>query len=314
MYKYVIKRILMMIPVMLGISFVVFSILEFTPGDPATLILGADADPAAIAELNQELGLDRPFLIRYADYIVSALHGDFGKSYTTRLPVFDEIMQRFPTTLIIALGATVLKVLIGVPLGVMSAVKQYTFIDYASSVFALVFTAMPSFWLGLMLMLVFSVWLGWIPPIGAEGLVNYIMPCFALALGSAATLVRMTRSTMLEVIRQDYIRTARAKGAKETKVVFEHALKNALLPIITIIGLNFSALLGGTMIIESVFAMAGLGTNTITAIRTKNTPMVMASILFIALLAGIINLVVDIIYAYVDPRIKSRYVKSKGKV
>lgn len=311
MLKYVIRRIMLMIPVILGVSFIVFFIMSFTPGDPARLILGESATFEDIANLREEMGLNDNFFLRYIRYIKNAVFSfDFGNSYSTKQPVTIELFERFPSTLKLAFGSTLLMVLIGVPVGIISAVKQYTLIDKISLISALLLTSMPAFWLGLMLILLFSLRLGWLPATGVDTLVHFILPCVTLAAAMMASLIRMTRSNMLEVIRQDYIRTARAKGAKEMSVIYKHALRNALLPVITIIGLNFGGLLGGTMIIESVFAMPGLGTLTINAIRMKDTPTVMSSILFVAIFAGIINLIVDILYVYVDPRIKSQYSKS----
>lgn len=307
MAKYIGKRILLMIPVLLGVSFIVFSIMALTPGDPARMIMGSDADEADVQELREELGLTDPFLIRYGKWLWNALHGDLGTSYTTLQPVMDEILPRFPITLTMAIGATILKILIAIPIGVMSATHQYSWGDKISIVIALIFTSMPSFWLGLMLLLVFSLQLGWFPSIGADTLRHFVLPWITTALPAAASLIRMTRSYMLEVIRSDYVRTARAKGVKEKVVIYKHAMKNAMMPLITIIGNSIGAMLGGGMIIEQVFGLPGLGYNTITAIRSKNIPVALASILFVAFLAGFINLVVDIIYAYIDPRIKARY-------
>lgn len=311
MIKYIFKRILMMIPVILGISFIVFLIMSFTPGDPARLILGENATFEDIAILREKMGLNDNFFLRYIRYVKDAVfYRDFGISYTTKMPVTIELLERFPGTLKLAFGSTLMMVLIGVPVGIISAVKQYSLIDKVSLASALLLTSMPVFWLGLMLVLIFSLRLGWLPATGGDTWVHFILPCFSVAASMMASLIRTTRSNMLEVIRQDYIRTARAKGCKEMIVIYKHALRNALLPVITIIGLNFGGLLGGTMIIESVFALPGLGTLTINSIRMKNTPAVMASILYVAILAGIINLIVDILYAYVDPRIKSKYAKN----
>lgn len=311
MLKYIIRRIMLMIPVILGVSFIVFFIMSFTPGDPARLILGESATFEDIANLREQMGLNDNFFLRYFRYVKNAVFNfDFGISYSTKQPVTIELFERFPSTLKLAFGSTLLMVLVGVPVGIVSAVKQYTLIDKISLISALLLTSMPAFWLGLMLILLFSLRLGWLPATGVDTIVHFVLPCVTLAAAMMASLIRMTRSNMLEVIRQDYIRTARAKGAKEMIVIYKHALRNALLPVITIIGLNFGGLLGGTMIIESVFAMPGLGTLTINAIRMKDTPTVMSSILFVAIFAGIINLIVDILYVYVDPRIKSQYSKS----
>lgn len=307
MAKYIAKRILLMIPVLLGISFVVFTIMSLTPGDPARMILGAEADEADVQELREELGLTDPFFVRFVKWLWNALHGDLGTSYTTMQPVMDEILARFPVTLLLALGATVLKIILAIPIGVMSATHQYSWGDKISIVIALIFTSMPSFWLGLMLLLVFALQLSWLPSIGADSLKHFILPWVTTALPAAASLIRMTRSYMLEVIRSDYVRTARAKGVKEKVVIYKHAMKNAMMPLITLIGNSIGAMLGGGMIIEQVFGLPGLGFNTITAIRSKNIPLALASILFVAFLAGFVNLIVDIIYAYIDPRVKARY-------
>ncbi len=311
MTKYILKRIFLMFPVILGVSFIVFLIMSFTPGDPARLILGESATFEDIEILREEMGLNDNFFVRYFNYVKNAVTNfDFGNSYTTKQPVTNELFARFPSTLKLALGSVFLMVMIGVPIGIISAVKQYSLIDRISLVGALLLTSMPAFWFGLMLVLVFALRLRWFPATGADTIKHFILPCFTLAAAMMANLIRMTRSIMLEVIRQDYIRTARAKGVKEMTVIYKHALRNALLPVVTIIGLNLGGLLGGTMIIESVFAMPGLGTLTIESIRMKNTPTVMASILFVAILAGIINLIVDILYVYIDPRIKSQYAKN----
>ncbi len=311
MSKFILKRILLMIPVILGMAFFIFGILELAPGDPARIILGDKAPPETVEALREEMGLNEPFLKRFANYIVKAVQGDFGKSYRTKLPVFQEIMERFPTTIILALGSIVLMVIIGVPIGVLSAVKQYSLLDNATLALALVLASMPGFWFGTMLILLFALQLGWLPVTDASSFKGFILPWFALMAGNMATLVRMTRSNMLEVVRADYIKMARAKGAPERRVIVVHALRNALMPIITIIGMNLSTLLGGTMIIESVFALPGLGTLAVTAVRGKDIPMVMAEVIFIALLGGFINLFVDVLYAYIDPRLKSQYVTMK---
>ena len=301
-----------MIPVILGISFILFSILEITPGDPAVMILGENAPQEKVDELRAEMGLDEPFASRYAKYVTDALQGDFGSSYRTKLPAFTEILARFPTTLKLTIGGIFLVILLGIPLGIISAVRQYSMFDNVSMVGALILNSMPGFWLGIMLTLLFSVKLGLLPATGISGWKSYILPCVTLAAGMMASIVRMTRSNMLEVIRQEYICTARAKGAPEERVIMRHALRNALLPIVTIIGLNFSSLLGGTLIIETVFNIPGLGALMITAVRSKDIPLVMAGVLFVALLGGFINLFVDVLYVYIDPRLKSQFVKGKG--
>lgn len=296
-----------MIPVIIGISFILFAVLEITPGDPVVTILGESASPEQVTALRQEMGLDQPFLLRYFRYLGDAVRGNFGYSYRTKLPVFTEIMDRFPTTLTLTVGGLLIMVIVGLPLGIMSAVKQYSTMDNLSMIFALVLNSMPGFWLGIILMLIFALNLGWLPSTGVGSLRHFILPCITLATGLMASLIRMTRSNMLEVIRQDYIRMAEAKGASEKRVIANHAMRNALLPVITIIGLDFSSLLGGTVLIEQVFALPGLGTLVINAVRGKDVPLVMASILFVALLGGFINLLVDVLYVYVDPRLKSQF-------
>jgi peptide/nickel transport system permease protein len=299
----------MMIPVILGISLIVFSIIELSPGDPVTLMLGDGASEKAVAELREQMGLNDHFFVRYFRYVEHAVTGDFGISYRNKVPVVNEIASRFPTTLTLTFWGVVISVLIGIPVGVISAIKQYTFIDAASLFSALILTSMPAFWLGLLLIMLFSLKLGLLPATGVSTMQHFIMPAITLAAASMATIIRMTRSTMLEVIRQDYIRTAKAKGASAFRIVYKHALRNALLPVVTVIGLNFGTQLGGAIVIESVFAMPGIGTLMVAAVRTKDTPIVMASVLFVALLAGIINLIIDVLYVYIDPRLKSQFVK-----
>ncbi len=310
MIKYVAKRLLLTIPVLVGAVFLVFAIMSLTPGDPGTLILGMTAKPEAIAQLNHEFGYDQPFLMRFFNYIKDiVVRFDFGDSYRTRTPVFTEILARFPNTLLLALGSIALSSILGISLGVVSAVRQYSFVDGFMTVVAMFFAAIPGFWLGLMLMLLFSLQLGWLPTSGVDSWRHYVLPVLTLALGGAAGLLRLTRSTMLETVRQDYIRTARSKGAGESRVIWRHALKNALLPVVTSLGMNFGASLGGAIIIETVFGMPGLGTHIVNAIRQKDVPVVMGSTLFLAALFCLIMLAVDILYGFIDPRIRSRFAK-----
>ncbi len=307
MKKYVIKRILLLIPVLLGVSLLVFAIMSLTPGDPAQLILGENAPKEAVLKLREEMGLNDPFLIQYFRFIKNALMGDFGRSYTTGREVFSEIFARFPNTLILAVLGVIISVCIGIPVGIISATRQYSFLDSFSMIIALLGVSMPVFWLGLMLILTFSVNLGWLPSGGFNGFTSIILPAVTLGVGSAAIITRMTRSSMLEVIRQDYIRTARAKGVAEKVVTNKHALKNALIPIITVVGLQFGNLLGGAVLTESVYSWPGVGRLMVDAIRQKDTPTVLAAVVFLATAFSIVNLLVDILYAFVDPRIKSQY-------
>lgn len=311
MGRYILKRILLMIPVILGISLLVFSMMELSPGDPAQIILGMKATPEALAKLRADMGLDQPFWARYFNFIGNAVRGDFGNSWRTNVPVFQEILARIPTTIRLAVGAMFLVVLVGIPVGILSAVKQYSLLDNMTLTGALVFSSMPAFWLGTLLILLFALRLSWLPAMGNDSISGYILPWCTLAASHLATLVRMTRSSMLEVIRADYIKMARAKGANEKQVILRHALRNALLPIVTIVGMNFASLLGGTVIIEQVFTLNGLGSLAITSVRQLDVPMVMAEVLFIALITSLVNLIVDVLYVYIDPRLKSQYVKPK---
>ena len=300
-----------MIPVFIGISFLVFAMLELSPGDPAQIILGMKATPEALDNLRQQMGLNDPFWLRYIRYIGGVLHGSFGSSWRTSLPVLSEIAARIPVTLRVALGAMILTVLIGIPIGIISAVKQYSLTDNLTLCGALLFSSMPAFWFGTLLVLLFALRLSWLPATGSDSINSYILPWITLAASNAASLVRMTRSSMLEVIRADYIKMARAKGASERQVILRHALRNALLPIITIVGMNFAGLMGGTVVIEQVFTLTGLGTLAINSVRALDVPMVLGEVLFIAMLTSIINLFVDVLYVYIDPRLKSQYVKTK---
>ena len=309
MLKYTIKRILLLIPIILGVAFLIFFIMDLTPSSPGRLILGINATEAQVEALNESLGYNDPFLVRFFNYVWDAIRGDFGVSYMNEQPVMSEIFARFPVSLKLAVLAVVTSVLIGVPLGILSAVKQYSALDLVSTVTAMFMASVPGFWLGLMLVLYFSLELGWLPVSGVGSFAHYVLPTLTLAIPSAGSLLRLTRSTMLETIRQDYIRTARAKGAKEGAVIFKHALKNALLPLITSVGMSFGSLLGGTVLVESVFSLPGIGSRLLSAIRSKDVPVVTGCVVFLALMFCLIMLVVDLLYAYVDPRIKARYKK-----
>lgn len=313
MGKFILKRLLYMIPVLLGVAFLVFSILSLTPGDPGTIILGITAKPEDIASLNEQFGYNKPFLIRFFSYIKDiVLHFNLGVSYQTREPVINDIMAKFPNTLKLTIFSMSLSAIIGISFGIISAVKQYSALDHICVVTALVFACIPGFWLGLMLMMLFSLKLGWLPSYGAESLKNFILPTLNVSMTSAAGLLRLTRSAMLETIRQEYIRTAKAKGASKKRIIIKHALRNALMPVVTTLGTSFGASLGGAIIAETVFAMPGMGTLITTAIRQKDIPMVMGSTLFLAVLFSLIILLVDILYAVIDPRIMDKY-KKGGK-
>lgn len=307
MYKYICKRILMMIPVIIGVSLLVFLVLKMTPGDPARVVAGSEADEATVEQIREELGMNKPVLQQYVDYMLALLHGDMGTSYTTSKPVADEILARMPTTFILAFAGVFVAVLIGIPLGIISATKQYSVLDYISTLLALGGVAMPNFWLGLMLILLFSLKLGWLPSGGGDSWTSYVLPAITLGVGATASFMRTTRSSMLEVIRQDYIRTARAKGVGEGRVVMHHALRNAMIPVITVIGLQIGTLLGGAVVNETVFSLPGLGTLMINAINQKNEPVVLGCLITFAIIFSLVNLLIDILYAFIDPRIKSQY-------
>lgn len=308
MHKYILRRLVMLIPVMLGVSFVVFTLMHLTPGDPARIMLGESAPQEDVQRLREEMGLDDPFLVQYGRYVKNAVvNQDIGRSYVTNRPVAGEIMDRFPSTLKLAGLGVILAVAIGIPTGIISATRQYSVFDQVSMVAALIGVSMPNFWQGLMLILLFSVNLGWLPSSGFTSLKHMILPAITIGTSSAATITRMTRSSMLEVIRQDYIRTARAKGQAESIVINSHALKNALIPIITVIGLQFGYLLGGAVLTESIFSIPGVGRLMVDSIKSRDFPVVQGGVLFIAITFSVINLFVDILYAFVDPRIKSQY-------
>lgn len=299
-----------MIPILLGVILLIMFIMSLTPGDPATLLLGVNATPEAVEALNEELGFNDPLLVQYVRYVWNALHGDFGTSWQTGEPVVNEILKRLPVTIELAICSVILTALIGIPLGVISAIKKYSATDMICTSVAMVFTSMPRFWLGMLLIMYFSVKLGWFPTNGVGTWKHFVLPVFTLAAPTAAKIMRLTRTTMLETIRSDYVRTARSKGANERLIITRHELKNALLPVITSLGIDFGQLLGGAILIETVFSMQGISTLMITAIRMQNTPVVTGSIVFFAAMVCITMLIVDLIYAAIDPRIRAKYFKS----
>lgn len=260
--------------------------------------------------MNEELGFNDPLLVQYANYVWNAFHGDLGTSWQTGRPVFQEIVKRLPVTFKLAIFSAILTALIGIPLGIISAIKKYSITDMACTSIAMIFTSMPRFWLGMLLIIYFSVQLRWFPTNGVGTWKHYVLPVFTLAAPTAAKIMRLTRTTMLETIRSDYVRTARSKGADERRIIIRHELKNALLPVITSISIDFGQLLGGAILIETVFSMQGISTLMINAIRMKDTPLVTGSIVFFAAMVCITMLVVDLIYAFIDPRIKAKYTKS----
>jgi len=297
----------MMIPVLLGVTFLVFFIISLTPGDVASMILGNGATQESIIALREEMGLNDPTIVQYGSYMKDLLTGDMGNSYSTGKAVSGEIAQRFPNTLKLTVSAIILSVLISIPIGVISATRQYSLFDNIGMIVALVGISMPSFWVGLILIIAFSLNLGWFPSGGMEGIMSLILPAFTLAIASTASITRTTRSSMLEVVRQDYINTAKAKGVSRSVVIRKHALKNALIPAITVIGLEFGVLLGGAVLTETVFSWPGIGRLMVESIQRKDTPMILGCIIVFAIAFSLVNLLIDILYSFIDPRIKANY-------
>lgn len=281
--------------------------MSLTPGDPVELLLGDNYTPEAAAKISKDLGLDQPFIFRYLKYVSSAFRGNLGISIHTGEPVMTEIMARLPNTIILAAAAIFLAVVVGIPLGTISAAKQYSFVDSGSMLLALVGVSMPNFWFGLMLILLFSARLNWFPPGGFDGFMYLILPAITLSANSLAIITRMTRSSMVEILRMDYVQTARAKGINRWQVIIKHALRNAMIPIVTTIGLQFGFAMGGAVLVETIFSWPGIGRLLVDAIKWKDTPIVMAVVLILALQFTLINLFVDIIYAFLDPRIRAQY-------
>ncbi len=308
MGKYILKRVLLMIPILLGVSILIFTLMYFVPGDPCEIILGAAATENQVEELRQQLGLNDPYLVRLGNFLKELIvHQSFGKSYVFGTDVGAELMARFPKTLTLAAFSILLSMAVGIPLGINAAIHANKTQDHVSMFVSMIGVSMPNFWLALMLVLLFSLKLHWLPSSGDKGWHYYILPVLANALGGIAGIARLTRSSMLEVIRADYVTTARSKGVAERHVVWSHALPNALIPIITICGGRFGGQLGGTMVIETVFSIPGIGSYLINSINNRDYNAVQGSVLYIAFTFGVVMLLVDLIYAYVDPRIKAQY-------
>lgn len=304
MLSYVIKRLLSMIPVLIGISILLFFMLRMLPGDPAQVLAGQMASPEEIATIRTQLGLDRPIYEQYLSYLGRLVRLDLGRSARTQNPVIEEIWARLPNTILLAVVAISLACLLGIPAGIISAVRPYTWVDYAVTMGALFGISMPVFWLGMMLVVLFSVILRWLPAGGTGGWQHVVLPSVTLASFVVAFIARMTRSTMLETLAQDYTTTARSKGLKENVVVIKHALKNALIPIVTVVGLQFGLLLGGAVLTETVFAWPGIGRLIVDSILARDYPVIQGTILIFGLLYLLVNLAVDLAYAYIDPRIR----------
>lgn len=308
MFQYIVKRILWLFPILLGVSFIVFTIMYLSPGDPVTMVLGEGATPEQYEAMRVQMGLDRSFIEQFFHYIKNVVvEFDLGRSYVSGRVVMDEILVRLPNTIKLSVWSVLFASLIGIPLGVISASIPYSKVDNFVMFLSLVGVSMPTFWQALLLIILFTSTLGWLPASGFDTWQQMIMPVFALASSSIGTIARITRSSMMDVLDQDYIRTAKAKGVNGSKVTFHHALRNALIPVVTVIGLQFGALLGGAVLTETVFSINGIGTLMVNAIRTRDTMIVQGGVLFIAFIFTMVNLCVDILYAYIDPRIKTSY-------
>lgn len=324
MISYVIRRLLLLVPMLLGMVVVTFGLLLIIPGDPAAVLLGPEASPEMIANLRRTLGLDDPWYVRLWDYFARLVQGDMGRSIFQSAPVSDIIAGRIGATVELAVVALVIATIIGVVLGVLASMRQGSVIDTATMLLAQLGVSMPVYWLGLLLMLAFAVQLGWLPAVGrgepmldaigaalggrpevlADSLRHIMLPALALSANSAAIISRLVRTSMLEVLREDFVRTAYAKGLRRNYVIVRHALRNALLPVLSVIGLRFGALLGGAVLVELIFAWPGLGQLTFSAVSQRDLPLIQGIVLTFALIFALVNLVVDLLYAVVDPRVR----------
>ncbi|HOL55420.1 MAG TPA: ABC transporter permease [bacterium] len=304
MINYIIRRLLLTIPTIIGIITITFLLMYVVPGDPVRILMGQRGDPETIAMIRKQMGLDDPLPVQYFRFLGNILRGDFGRSYATNRPVLPEILSRFPATLKLALASMLVASIIGLTAGIVSATKQYSFFDYSSMVVALMGVSAPVFWVGLLLMWIFGYTLGWLPISGYGGASYLILPAIALGVRPAAYIARMTRSSFLEVLRQDYIRTARAKGLPERKVIYVHAMRNTLITVITVLGMELASLLSGAVLTETIFAWPGIGRLSVDAIIKRDHPMVQGTVLFTAIIFIFANLIVDISYAFLDPRIR----------
>lgn len=314
MFKYIFKRILVMIPILIGVIFIVFSINRMSPGNPVTALLSADASPEQIAAKTAELGLDKPFLYQFFLYLKNLiLHFDMGQSYYTGKDVAAEVLRRFPYTLLLGVSSVIISLVIGIPIGIISATKQYSTLDYSVTFLSLILASCPGFLFSLMLVLIFSVRLGWFPAAGVVSWKHWVLPILAMGGYPIATICRTTRSSMLEIVRQDYIRTARAKGLNEYTVIKKHALRNALIPIIAITGLQLGFVIGGTIVFESIFSIPGIGQYLMNSINNKDYNAVQGCVVFMSAFICFMNLLTDIAYGFVDPRVKASYESRRKK-
>jgi len=302
--RYVVLRLLHLVPVLLGISFLVFLLLHLVPGDPVRVMLQDVGSPEQVERMRHQLGLDRPLYFQYVTFVVRAAQGDFGRSIHTGRPVAQEIAFRVPYTMRIAVAAMFVAITLGIALGTIAAIHHQSILDYGTMVIALAGVSLPAFWFGLVLILIFSLYLRWLPPAGADSLLHLILPSITLGSGAAAIIARLTRSSMLEVLRQDFIRTAQAKGVGDRRLIYRHALKNAMIPVVSIVGLQFAGLLGGAVIVETVFSWPGIGRLAVDAIFNRDIPVIQAVVLVAAVIFVFVNLLVDLLYGVLDPRIR----------
>jgi len=303
MLRYALRRVLMTIPTVVVASAIVFLMLRFIPGDPAMLMAGEDPKPEVIQALRKQWGLEEPLPVQYLVFIKNVISGNLGISIRSALPVSYEISLRLPHTMLLSLVAMTLSIVIGILVGIISSTRPYSIVDNASMLVALIGVSAPAFWTGLMLMWLFAVRLGWLPAVGVGTLAHIVLPSITLTGFTTPILARQTRSSMLEVLRQDYIRTARSKGLSERAIVYGHAVRNAMIPVITVAGISFGRLLGGSIVTETVFAYPGIGKLLIDAIFARDYPIVQGTVLVYAVVFTFLNLLVDLTYAYIDPRI-----------
>jgi peptide/nickel transport system permease protein len=304
MHPYLARRLLLALPVVLGVVTLVFLLIHMIPGDPVEIMLGEFALPADRDALREALGLDRPIPEQYGSFLWGLCRGDLGVSLQQRRPVTALIREHYPATLELTLAAMLISLLIALPAGILSGIRQYSVLDHSTMFLTLLGVSMPNFWLGPLLIWVFSIQLGWFPVSGKGGLAHLLLPAITLGASMAAIVARMTRSSVLEVLREDYVMTARAKGLSEARVILKHVLRNAMLPVLTVVGLQFGALLAGSIITETIFSWPGLGTLMVKAIQTRDYPVVQGCVLIIALSYVLVNLLTDLLYGVIDPRIR----------
>ncbi len=306
MIRYVLAKLVLTIPLLLGVTFLLFVIGQLTPGDPVLIMLGERAPAEEVTRLRDALGLDQPWYVQYAQFVGNAVRGDLGISYRSKLPVAGEVLSRLPATMELAAAALVFSVTLGLSMGVVSAVKRNSWIDRVAMLFATLGSSVPVFWSGIILIVFFAVNLGWLPASGRGTPAHLIMPAVALGAGAAALIARITRSSMLESLSQDYVRTARAKGLADNVVIIRHALRNALIPVVTVVGLQIGALMAGAVLTETVFSWPGIGLLIVQSIGQRDYPVLRASVLLIATIFTLINLALDVLFVQLDPRIKYR--------